>query len=65
VFLDDIGDIGPNIQAKLLRVLELQEVKPVGGNESIRIDVRLIAATNKDLQAEVRAGRFRRTSSTG
>jgi len=59
VFLDDIGDIGPNIQAKLLRVLELQEVKPVGGNESIRIDVRLIAATNKDLQAEVRAGRFR------
>ncbi len=59
VFLDEVGDIGPNTQAKLLRVLELQEVKPVGGNDSIRIDVRLIAATNKDLQAEVREGRFR------
>ena len=59
VFLDEVGDIGSNIQAKLLRVLELQEVKPVGGNESIRIDVRLIAATNKDLQAAARDGRFR------
>jgi two-component system response regulator AtoC len=59
VFLDEIGDIGSNIQAKLLRVLELQEVKPVGSNDSIRIDVRLIAATNKDLQTAVREGRFR------
>ncbi|MBI4572845.1 MAG: sigma-54-dependent Fis family transcriptional regulator [candidate division NC10 bacterium] len=59
VFLDELGDIGPNTQAKLLRVLELQEIKPVGGNESVRIDVRLIAATNKDLQTEVREGRFR------
>ena len=59
VFLDEVGEIGPNVQAKLLRVLELQEIKPVGGNESIRIDVRLIAATNRDLQAEVREGRFR------
>jgi len=59
VFLDEVGDIGPNLQAKLLRVLEVQEVKPVGGNEAIRIDIRLIAATNKDLQEEVRAGRFR------
>ncbi len=58
-FLDEVGDIGPNIQAKLLRVLDLQEVKPVGSNEAIRIDVRLIAATNKDLQAQVREGRFR------
>ena len=48
VFLDEVGDIGPNLQAKMLRVLELQEIKPVGGNESIRIDVRLIAATNRD-----------------
>jgi DNA-binding NtrC family response regulator len=59
VFLDEIGDVGANVQAKLLRVLELQEVKPVGSNEPIRIDVRLIAATNKDLQTEVREGRFR------
>ncbi len=59
VFLDEVGDIGPNMQAKLLRVLELHEIKPVGGNESIRIDVRLIAATNKDLWAEAREGRFR------
>jgi two-component system, NtrC family, response regulator AtoC len=59
VFLDEVGDVGPNTQAKLLRVVESQEIKPVGGNDSIRIDVRLIAATNKDLQAEVREGRFR------
>jgi DNA-binding NtrC family response regulator len=59
VFLDEVGNIGPSIQAKLLRVLELQEIKPVGGNESVRIDVRLIAATNKDLQVEVRESRFR------
>jgi len=59
VFLDEVGNIGPNIQAKLLRVLELQEIKPVGSNEPFRVDVRLIAATNKDLQAEIREGRFR------
>jgi len=59
VFLDEIGDVGPNVQARLLRVLELQEIRPVGGNQPLPIDVRLIAATNRDLQAEVRAGRFR------
>ena len=59
VFLDEIGEIGPNVQAKLLRVLELQEIKPVGSSETIRIDVRLIAATNRDPQAEVREGRLR------
>ncbi|HSB77150.1 MAG TPA: sigma-54 dependent transcriptional regulator [Candidatus Methylomirabilis sp.] len=59
VLLDEIGEVGPNIQAKLLRVLELQEVRPIGANEPIRIDVRLIAATNKDLSVEVREGRFR------
>lgn len=59
VFLDEVGDIGPNMQAKLLRVLELQEIKPVGGNETVRIDIRLVAATNRNLQAEVREGRFR------
>ncbi len=59
VFLDEIGEVSPNTQAKLLRVLELQEIRAVGGNDPIRVDVRLIAATNKDLQSEVREGRFR------
>jgi DNA-binding NtrC family response regulator len=59
VFLDEIGDISPSTQAKLLRVVEQQEVKPVGATESLRIDARLVAATNKDLAVEVRAGRFR------
>ncbi len=59
VFLDEIGEMTPNTQAKLLRVLELQEVKAVGGNEPIRVDVRVIAATNRDLGADVAAGRFR------
>ena len=59
VFLDEIGEIGPNMQAKLLRVLELQEIRPVGSNEPIHIDIRLIAATNRDLSAEVREGHFR------
>lgn len=59
VFLDEIGDISPSTQAKLLRVVEQQEVKPVGATDSLRIDARLVAATNKDLAGEVRAGRFR------
>ncbi len=59
VFLDEIGEISPNTQAKLLRVLEEQEIRPIGGNEPIRVEVRLIAATNKDLEAEVRDGSFR------
>ena len=59
VFLDEIGDIGPNMQAKLLRVLGEQEVRPVGSNHSVRVNVRVITATNKDLTTEVREGRFR------
>jgi two-component system, NtrC family, response regulator AtoC len=59
IFLDEIGEIGPNVQAKLLRFLELQEVRPLGSNDPIRIGARLIAATNRDLSAEVREGRFR------
>jgi DNA-binding NtrC family response regulator len=51
--------MGPKMQAQLLRTLQDGEVKPVGGSESIRVDVRLVCATNKDLDEEVKAGRFR------
>jgi two-component system nitrogen regulation response regulator NtrX len=59
IFLDEIGDMSPRTQAKVLRVLEGGEVEPVGLAKTIRVDVRVIAATNKDLVAEIRAGRFR------
>ena len=59
LFLDEIGDIPPSTQVKLLNVLQQQIFERVGGNESVRVDVRLIAATNKDLAAEVRERRFR------
>ena len=59
MFLDEIGDMGPKMQAQLLRTLQDGEVKPVGGSEPIRVDVRLVCATNKDLDEEVKAGRFR------
>jgi len=59
IFLDEIGDITPKLQAELLRVLDSGEIRPVGGNAAIRVDVRLIAATNKDLEAGVREGWFR------
>jgi two-component system, NtrC family, nitrogen regulation response regulator NtrX len=59
LFLDEIGDLSPEAQAKLLRALEAGEVERVGGNEPIQVDVRILAATNHDLRAEVAAGRFR------
>nr|MBI3613042.1 sigma-54-dependent Fis family transcriptional regulator [Nitrospirota bacterium] len=59
LFLDEIGDISPALQVKLLRVLQEQEVRRVGGTAVIRLDCRLIAATNRDLAALVKEGRFR------
>ncbi|HEX8211312.1 MAG TPA: sigma-54 dependent transcriptional regulator [Longimicrobium sp.] len=59
LFLDEIGDLSLEAQAKLLRALEGGEVERVGGHEPIKVDVRILAATNKDLRAEVVAGRFR------
>ncbi|MGQ9369489.1 sigma-54-dependent transcriptional regulator [Azospirillum sp. ST 5-10] len=59
VLLDEIGDISPAFQVKLLRFLQEGEIRPVGANETRAVDVRVIAATHRDLLAEVRAGRFR------
>ncbi|MCF8054732.1 MAG: sigma 54-interacting transcriptional regulator [Deltaproteobacteria bacterium] len=59
IFLDEIGDISPALQVLLLRVLQEKEFEPLGANESEKADVRVIAATNKDLGKEVREGRFR------
>jgi len=58
-FLDEIGDISPNMQSKLLRVLQEEEVRPVGGKEWVKVDVRVLAATNKDLDELVRKEAFR------
>ena len=59
VFLDELGELQIDLQPKLLRVLEQREVKRVGGTKPIKVDVRVVAATNRDLEEEVRAGRFR------
>lgn len=59
VFLDEIGDFKPDLQAKLLRVIQEREFERVGGNKHIHVDIRIIAATNRDLQQDVQEGRFR------
>ena len=59
IFLDEIGEIAQPIQAKLLRVIQEREIQRVGGDKPVGVDVRILAATNRDLKKEVEAGRFR------
>ena len=59
IFLDEIGDLAPELQPKLLKVLETKTFRRLGGSREITVEVRLVAATNRDLVADVRAGRFR------
>ena len=59
IFLDEIGDMPPELQVKLLRVLQEKEIERIGGKQSIKIDVRVIAATNRNLQVEMAVGKFR------
>jgi len=60
LFLDEIGDMAPPLQAKILRVLQEQQFERVGGSQTVRTSVRILAATNQNLEAEVEAGRFRK-----
>ncbi len=59
IFLDEIGDVSPTIQTKLLRVIQEKEIKPLGDTRTISVDVRIIASTNRNLQARIKEGAFR------
>jgi transcriptional regulator with GAF, ATPase, and Fis domain len=59
IFLDEIGDMSPDLQVKILRVLEEGEFEPVGGNRTVQVDIRVIAATHRNLEERVEAGEFR------
>ncbi|HWB78683.1 MAG TPA: sigma 54-interacting transcriptional regulator, partial [Nannocystaceae bacterium] len=59
IFLDEVGEVSPDVQVKLLRVLQENEFERVGGSQTVKVDVRVVAGTNRDLRAEVAAGRFR------
>jgi Nif-specific regulatory protein len=59
IFLDEIGDLSPSLQTKLLRVLQEREFERVGGNRTIKVDIRLLAATNRDLEDAIKKGAFR------
>jgi len=64
-FLDEIGELAPELQPKLLKFLDQKTFRRVGGTRELTVNMRLIAATNRDLQADVKGGRFARTCSIG
>ena len=59
IFLDEVGEISPAVQTKLLRVLQEKEFQPLGGTRTVKVDIRVITATNRNLEVEVKSGRFR------